>query len=245
MPLVCGWRGGHKRYSIPSALLGRRRWHDEPAVLIASARPPAALSPHPSRQAGLPVQDLSLALFGRKPGAECAGCCLEIDATALVIQPELRRSQAAPTTQGWPLLVDELNRLLRLKTTPIGMKLFEHVEDMLAIPKLRRPGTIHTTDQTHHPASAVGRMGALQPCRAGGVQVSRPSGAPASRSRCWRRQRSCSAWRRWCRSRDHTESASTACWHSRQCCGATRRHRGPSGHVRLALAWCGRSPGGV
>ena len=47
----------------------------------------------------------------------------------------------------WPSLVDELNRLLRLKTTPIGMKLFERVEDMLAIPKVRRPGAIHTTDQ--------------------------------------------------------------------------------------------------
>ena len=47
----------------------------------------------------------------------------------------------------WPALVDELNRLLRLKTTPIGMKLFERVEDMQAIPKLRRPSAIHTADQ--------------------------------------------------------------------------------------------------
>ncbi|MBX3642284.1 MAG: DUF169 domain-containing protein [Rubrivivax sp.] len=56
----------------------------------------------------------------------------------------------------WPSLVDELNRLLRLKTTPIGMKLFERVEDMLAIPKVRRPGAIHTTDQIVAQAARLG-----------------------------------------------------------------------------------------
>ena len=45
-------------------------------------------------------------------------------------------------------LVDDLFRLLRLKTTPIAMQLFERVDDMLAVPKIRRPkGTVHTTDQ--------------------------------------------------------------------------------------------------
>jgi uncharacterized protein (DUF169 family) len=47
----------------------------------------------------------------------------------------------------WPTLVDELQRLLRIRTTPIGMKLFETVEEMEAIPKIRRPQSIHTTDQ--------------------------------------------------------------------------------------------------
>jgi uncharacterized protein (DUF169 family) len=56
----------------------------------------------------------------------------------------------------WPALVDELNRLLRLKTTPIGMKLFERVEDMQAIPKLRRPAAIHTTDQIVAMAARLG-----------------------------------------------------------------------------------------
>jgi uncharacterized protein (DUF169 family) len=44
-------------------------------------------------------------------------------------------------------LVDDLNRLLRLRTTPIGMKLFERAADMEAIPRIRRPKDIHTTDQ--------------------------------------------------------------------------------------------------
>ncbi len=47
----------------------------------------------------------------------------------------------------WKSLVDDLNRLLRLRTTPIGMKMFETVEAMEAIPKIRRPKTIHTADQ--------------------------------------------------------------------------------------------------
>ena len=44
-------------------------------------------------------------------------------------------------------IVDELNRLLRLRATPIGMKLFKTREEMEAIPKIRRPKEVHTTDQ--------------------------------------------------------------------------------------------------
>ena len=50
-------------------------------------------------------------------------------------------------TYDWPALVDQLNRLLRIRTTPIGMKMFTTVEEMEAIPKIRRPNSIHTTDQ--------------------------------------------------------------------------------------------------
>src|SRR4029453_12495530 len=51
------------------------------------------------------------------------------------------------TNFAWSDLVDDLNRLFRLRTTPIGMKLFERREDMEALPKIRRPSAIHTTDQ--------------------------------------------------------------------------------------------------
>lgn len=47
----------------------------------------------------------------------------------------------------WNAIVDSLNRLLRLRTTPIGMKMFTSKEEMEAIPKIRRPTAIHTTDQ--------------------------------------------------------------------------------------------------
>ena len=47
----------------------------------------------------------------------------------------------------WRELVDALNRLLRLRTTPIGMKLFESEAQLESIDRLRRPKDIHTTDQ--------------------------------------------------------------------------------------------------
>ena len=53
-------------------------------------------------------------------------------------------------------LVSDLNRLLRLRTTPIGMKLFESVEEMEAVPRIRRPKAIHTTDQIVGMASRNG-----------------------------------------------------------------------------------------
>jgi uncharacterized protein (DUF169 family) len=59
-------------------------------------------------------------------------------------------------TYDWPVLVDELNRLLRLRTTPIGMKLFESEAEMAAIPRIRRPTAVHTTDQIVGQASRNG-----------------------------------------------------------------------------------------
>lgn len=53
-------------------------------------------------------------------------------------------------------LVAELNALLRLKTTVIGLKLFATVEEMAAIPRIRRPKTVHTTDQIVSMASRLG-----------------------------------------------------------------------------------------
>ncbi len=47
----------------------------------------------------------------------------------------------------WPRLVDDLNRLLRLRTTPIGMKMFATADEMEAVDRIRRPSAIHTTDQ--------------------------------------------------------------------------------------------------
>jgi uncharacterized protein (DUF169 family) len=50
----------------------------------------------------------------------------------------------------------DLNNLLRLKTTVIGMKMFARVEDMQAIEKIRRPTAVHTTDQIVSMASRLG-----------------------------------------------------------------------------------------
>ena len=53
-------------------------------------------------------------------------------------------------------IVNDLNRLLRLRTTPIGMKLFHTKAEMEAIPKIRRPSSVHTTDQIVGQASRNG-----------------------------------------------------------------------------------------
>lgn len=55
-----------------------------------------------------------------------------------------------------PALVAGLNQYLRLRTTPIGMKLFESADEMAAIPRIRRPSAIHTTDQIVGQASRNG-----------------------------------------------------------------------------------------
>lgn len=56
----------------------------------------------------------------------------------------------------WTKIVDDLNRLLRLRTTPIGMKMFATKAEMEAVPKIRRPQAIHTLDQIVGMAARIG-----------------------------------------------------------------------------------------
>jgi uncharacterized protein (DUF169 family) len=65
-------------------------------------------------------------------------------------------SPPVPDSYDWPQIVGQLNELLRLRTTPIGMKLFASVEEMEAVPRIRRPGDIHTTDQIVAQAARLG-----------------------------------------------------------------------------------------
>jgi len=54
-------------------------------------------------------------------------------------------------------LVAKLEGLLRLRSIPFGMKLFETVEEMEAIPKIRRPKeSVHTLDQIVAQAARLG-----------------------------------------------------------------------------------------
>ena len=50
----------------------------------------------------------------------------------------------------------DLERLLKLRSIPFGMKLFENRADMEVIPKIRRPGNVHTLDQVVAQASRLG-----------------------------------------------------------------------------------------
>lgn len=53
-------------------------------------------------------------------------------------------------------LASDLERMLKLRTPPIGMKLCESVEIFDAIPRLRRPQAIHTLDQLVGQAARLG-----------------------------------------------------------------------------------------
>ena len=66
------------------------------------------------------------------------------------------QQQTPPEEFDLASMVADLNNLLRLKTTVIGMKMFARVEEMAAIPKIRRPSAIHTTDQIVSMASRLG-----------------------------------------------------------------------------------------
>ncbi|MEJ2174476.1 MAG: DUF169 domain-containing protein [bacterium] len=56
-----------------------------------------------------------------------------------------------------PAVAAKLERLLRLRAIPFSMKLFESVEAMEAVPKIRRPqGSVHTMDQIVAQAARLG-----------------------------------------------------------------------------------------
>jgi uncharacterized protein (DUF169 family) len=57
----------------------------------------------------------------------------------------------------WQKTVASLERLLKLRAIPFGMKLFESAAEMEAIPKIRRPrGSVHTLDQVVAQAARLG-----------------------------------------------------------------------------------------
>jgi len=66
------------------------------------------------------------------------------------------QQQAPPEAFDLAAMVADLNNLLRLKTTVIGIKMFATVDEMAAIPKIRRPSAVHTTDQIVSMASRLG-----------------------------------------------------------------------------------------
>src|SRR3982074_2488442 len=68
----------------------------------------------------------------------------------------MQQAAPQPETSDLPAMVADLNSLLRLKTTVIGMKMFASADEMAAIPKIRRPTATHTTDQIVSMASRLG-----------------------------------------------------------------------------------------
>ena len=57
----------------------------------------------------------------------------------------------------WSRLAGELSDLLKLRSIPFGMKMFETAAEMEAVPKIRRPDAIYTLDQIVGQAARLGR----------------------------------------------------------------------------------------
>lgn len=56
----------------------------------------------------------------------------------------------------WSAVTAELERVLRLRSIPFAMQLFERRADMEAVPRIRRPKAVHTLDQIVGQAARLG-----------------------------------------------------------------------------------------
>jgi uncharacterized protein (DUF169 family) len=86
----------------------------------------------------------------------------------------------------WPNLVADLERLLKLRTIPFGMKLFEDRAEMEAIPRIRRPQAVHTLDQVVGQASRLGWTVGITAEDLVGAQCRAVVGLGSAKSDDWR-----------------------------------------------------------
>lgn len=90
------------------------------------------------------------------------------------------------TIQDWPAIVGELDRLLKLRSIPFGMKMFEHRQDMEAIPRIRRPSAVHTLDQIVGQASRLGWTVGVTADDLVGAQCRAVVGLGSAKTDAWR-----------------------------------------------------------
>jgi uncharacterized protein (DUF169 family) len=93
-------------------------------------------------------------------------------------------------TSDLPAVAAELEQLLKLRTIPFGMKLFEHREDMEAIPRIRRPQNVHTLDQIVGQASRLGWTVGITSEDLVGAQCRAVVGLGAAKTDDWKSGRS-------------------------------------------------------
>jgi uncharacterized protein (DUF169 family) len=89
-------------------------------------------------------------------------------------------------TEDWTKLVADLERLLKLRSIPFGMKLFEQREEMEAIPKIRRPRAVHTLDQIVAQAARLGWTVGLTAEDLVGAQCRAVVGLGLAKDAAWR-----------------------------------------------------------
>jgi len=93
-------------------------------------------------------------------------------------------------THDLPAVVAELEQLLKLRSIPFGMKLFERREDMEAIARIRRPSSIHTLDQIVGQASRLGWTVGITSDDLVGAQCRAVVGLGAAKTDDWKSGRS-------------------------------------------------------
>jgi uncharacterized protein (DUF169 family) len=90
----------------------------------------------------------------------------------------------------WAQIAAELEQLLKLRSIPFGMKLYEDRAEMEAIPRVRRPQAVHTLDQLVGQASRLGWTVGVTSEDLVGAQCRAVVGLGAAKTDDWRSGRS-------------------------------------------------------
>src|SRR6202051_3527363 len=89
-------------------------------------------------------------------------------------------------TEDWTKLSNDLERLLKLRSFVFGMKLYEDRAEMEAIPRIRRPKSVHTLDQVVGQASRLGWTVGITSEDLVGAQCRAVVGLGAAKTEAWR-----------------------------------------------------------
>jgi uncharacterized protein (DUF169 family) len=89
-------------------------------------------------------------------------------------------------SQDWKELVAELERLLRLRAIPFGMKLFAERAELEGIPNIRRPQAVHTLDQIVAQAARLGWTVGITAEDLVGAQCRAVVGLGSAKDEAWR-----------------------------------------------------------
>src|SRR5436305_13695677 len=86
----------------------------------------------------------------------------------------------------WSKLSADLERLLKLRSIVFAMKLFEKREEMEAIPRIRRPQSVHTLDQIVGQTTRLGRTIGVTTENLVGAQCRAGVGLGNAKDAAWR-----------------------------------------------------------
>src|SRR5271169_3075016 len=89
-------------------------------------------------------------------------------------------------SEDWTKISGDLERLLKLRSFVFGMKLYEDRAEMEAIPRIRRPKSVHTLDQVVGQAARLGWTVGLTSEDLVGAQCRAVVGLGLAKDEAWR-----------------------------------------------------------